>query len=344
MPDQSVDNSSLQNIAKKTGVLITNLGSPDAPTKKALRKYLKEFLSDKFVIQPPPSRFIWLCILHLVILNIRPSKSAKKYQKIWGNPTDNAPLVSLCQSLLIQLKQQPFCETNTLEYALGMRYGNPSISSALEDLRDKGCDEIIVLPLYPQYSKTTTESTFYEVSKITNKWQNVPRVLLINNYHDNSTYIDTLASTIKDFQDKNGVPDKLLISYHSIPERYVNNGDCYFEHCHATTRLLSEKLNLNADDFEICFQSIFGREKWIGPNISNILENLGSVGVSHVQVVCPGFPVDCLETLEEIDMENRQIYLDNGGSIFHYIPALNQSAAGVSLINHLLNSRLISNS
>ena len=341
MSDHSVDNFSFQNSTNKTGVLIANLGSPDAPTKVALRKYLKEFLSDRFVIQPPPSRFIWLCILHLVILNIRPAKSAKKYQKIWTNLNDKSPLISLCQSLLNQLKQQPYSTKNNLQFALGMRYGNPSISGALEDLRGKGCDQIIILPLYPQYSKTTTESTFFEVSKITNKWQNMPKILHINNYHDNGSYIDTLASSIMAFQDKNGVPDKLLISYHSIPQRYVNNGDCYYEHCLTTTRLLIEKLQLKDNEYEICFQSIFGREKWIGPNISDILTNLGSGCVSHVQVVCPGFPVDCLETLEEIDIENRQIYLDNGGVKFHYIPALNSSAAHLSMINDLLQSELI---
>jgi ferrochelatase len=340
MSEHLVDNSSFQNSTNKTGVLITNLGSPDAPTKNALRQYLKQFLSDKFVIQPPPSRFIWLCILHGVILNFRPAKSAKKYQKIWTNPNDKAPLISLCQNLLNQLKQQPFAVTNMIEYSLGMRYGNPSISGALEDLRDKGCDQIIVLPLYPQYSKTTTESTFFEVSKITKNWQNIPKILLINNYHDNDSYIDALASSIMDFQAENGVPDKLLISYHSIPQRYVNNGDCYYEHCQATTRLLVEKLNLNEADFVICFQSIFGREKWIGPNISHVLANLSSENVPHVQVVCPGFPVDCLETLEEIDMENRQIFLDNGGAKFHYIPALNSSAAQLSLISDLLQSEL----
>ena len=340
MSEHLVDNSSFQNSTNKTGVLITNLGSPDAPTKNALRQYLKQFLSDKFVIQPPPSRFIWLCILHGVILNFRPAKSAKKYQKIWTNPNDKAPLISLCQNLLNQLKQQPFAVTNMIEYSLGMRYGNPSISDALEDLLDNGCDQIIVLPLYPQYSKTTTESTFFEVSKITKNWQNIPKILLINNYHDNDSYIDALASSIMDFQAENGVPDKLLISYHSIPQRYVNNGDCYYEHCQATTRLLVEKLNLNEADFVLCFQSIFGREKWIGPNISDVLANLSSENVPHVQVICPGFPVDCLETLEEIDMENRQIFLDNGGAKFHYIPALNSSAAHLSLINDLLQSEL----
>jgi len=324
MPGHLINNSSLQNNSNKIGVLITNLGSPDAPTKGALRKYLGQFLSDKFVIQPPPSRFIWLCILHLVILNIRPAKSAKKYQKVWGGSEEKAPLISLCQDLLEQLKKHLFSVDNKLEFALGMRYGNPCIASALEELKGKGCDEIIVLPLYPQYSKTTTGSTFYEISKIIKKWQNAPQLLLINDYHDNDAYIDTLANSIMAFQNVNGVPNKLLISYHSIPQRYVNNGDCYYEHCQTTTQLLVEKLQLNNDDYEICFQSIFGRERWVGPNISDILATLGSNGTSHVQVICPGFPVDCLETLEEINMENREIYLENGGSKFHYIPALNK--------------------
>lgn len=340
MPENLFENSPLQNNTMKTGVLLTNLGSPAAPTKSALRKYLGQFLSDKFVIQPPPNRFIWLCILHLVILNIRPAKSAKKYQKIWGNLENKAPLILLCQQLLEQLKKHSFSAKNDLEFALGMRYGNPCIATALEDLRGMGCDQIIVLPLYPQYSKTTTASTFFEVSKVIEKWSKKPKIILINNYHDNDSYIDTLASSISAFQDKYGVPDKLLISYHSIPQRYVNNGDCYYEHCQTTTRLLVKKLHLNDDNYEICFQSIFGREKWLGPNISDILSNLSPKGVSHVQVVCPGFPVDCLETLEEIEMENRQIYLENSGTVFHYIPALNFSAAHASLIVNLLQVQL----
>jgi len=340
MPNSLIENSSLKNSSNKIGVLITNLGSPDAPTKSALRKYLGQFLSDKFVIQPPPSRFIWLCILHFVILNIRPAKSAKKYQKIWGNSDEKAPLISLCQDLLEQLKKQSFSPDNKLEFALGMRYGNPCISSALEELRAKGCEEIIVLPLYPQYSKTTTASTFFEISEIIKKWEKSPDILLINNYHDNASYIDTVASSIAEFQNANGVPDKLLISYHSIPQRYVNNGDCYYEHCQRTTQLLVEKLHLNDNDYEICFQSIFGREKWIGPNISDILANLGSNNTPHVQVVCPGFPVDCLETLEEIDMENRQIYLENGGSKFHYIPALNKQKLHADFLLQLIQKRL----
>ena len=340
MSDHPIENPLLQNSSNKTGVLITNLGSPDAPTTGALRRYLKQFLSDKFVIQPPPSRFIWLCILHLVVLNIRPAKSAKKYQKVWGNSENKAPLISLCQSLVNQLKKHPFSVDNKLEFALGMRYGNPCISSALDQLRDKGCDEIIVLPLYPQYSKTTTASTFFEISEIIKKWQISPEILLINNYHNNDSYIDTLVSSITTFQDENGVPDKLLISYHSIPHRYVNNGDCYYEHCQTTTRLLVKKLQLDDDDYEICFQSIFGREKWIGPNISDILSNFGSRGISHVQVVCPGFPVDCLETLEEIDMENREIYLENGGSKFHYIPALNKQNLHIDFLLKLIQEQL----
>ena len=340
MSSHLIKNPSLKNGSSKTGVLITNLGSPDAPTKKALRKYLGQFLSDKFVIQPPPSRFIWLCILHLVILNIRPAKSAKKYQKVWGNSQEKAPLISLCQDLLEQLKSQSLSVDNNFEFALGMRYGNPCISSALEELRDKDCDEIIILPLYPQYSKTTTASTFYEISEIMKKWQDVPEILLINDYHDNTFYINTLAASITEFQTVNGVPDKLLISYHSIPQRYVNNGDCYYEHCQTTTQLLVEKLQLNDDDYEICFQSIFGREKWIGPNISDILANLASNSTSHVQVVCPGFPVDCLETLEEIDMENREIYLENGGSKFHYIPALNKQKLHTDFLLKLIQEQL----
>ena len=334
MSDQPFESKAPPVNLEKVCVLICNLGSPDAPTKKALRKYLKQFLSDKFVIDAP-NRFLWLCILHLVILNIRPAKSAKKYQKIWGDSNNKAPLIGLCQELVRQLNQSN-SSNNSFEYALAMRYGNPCIASALEDLKKKNCRKIVILPLYPQHSKTTTSSTFFEIEKITKQWQDSPEISYVNDYHDNAQYIDTLASSIVDFQKKNGFPDKLLISYHSIPQRYVDKGDQYYQHCLETTQLLVKKLKLDADSYEMCFQSIFGREKWLGPNISDILVDLASQG-GHVQVVCPGFPVDCLETLEEIDMDNRQMFLDNGGANFHYIPALNASAANVSLISHLLS-------
>ncbi|MCS5591419.1 MAG: ferrochelatase [Gammaproteobacteria bacterium] len=324
----------------KIGVLLTNLGSPDAPTKSALRKYLKQFLSDKFVIEPPPSRFLWLCILHLVILNTRPAKSAKKYQKIWTDNTQKAPLISLCQKLLCKLKILQNIDNNEIEFSLGMRYGSPSIAMALDDLRVKKCTKIVVLPLYPQYSKTTTASTHFEVEKSLSNWKVKPELCFINDYHDNELYIEILASSIKAFQSVNGKPDKLLISYHSIPQRYVDNGDCYYQHCLTTTRLLVNKLQLNSDEYEFCFQSIFGREKWIGPDISTKLAGLALSGTPHVQVVCPGFPIDCLETLEEIEMENKDIFLNGGGAIFEYIPALNHTPEHVLVLTRIIQNQV----
>ena len=323
-----------------TGVLISNLGSPDAPTKKSLRRYLRQFLSDKFVIQPPPNRFIWLCILHLVILNIRPAKSAKKYQKIWLNPVEKAPLIRLCENLVSQLEKTLVIPNTRLEFSLGMRYGSPSISAAIEDLMLKGCGEIIVLPLYPQFSRTTTESTRFEVEKSLSNLLYQPKLCFINDYHDNELYIETLASSINDFQLENGKPDKLIISYHSIPQRYVDNGDSYHKHCQTTTSLLVEKLGLAKNEYELCFQSIFGREKWIGPNISNRLTALGESCIDYVQVVCPGFPVDCLETLEEIEMENMEIFLCSGGKKFDYIPALNTDKSHVSLLTDIISNSI----
>ena len=339
MSERSTNQLQNKTMLNVTGILISNLGSPDKPTKKSLRHYLKQFLSDKFVIQPPPSRFIWLCILHLVILNIRPARSAKKYQKIWHNPNDKAPLIKLCESLLSRLENTLVIPNKKLQFALGMRYGNPSIPSAIKEFQLKGCSEIIILPLYPQFSNTTTESTRFEIEKSLSNWVSKPKIFFIDNYHDNDLYIDTLASSIHDFQLNNDKPDKLIISYHSIPQRYVDNGDLYYDHCRTTTDLLVAKLGLNDDEYELCFQSIFGREKWIGPDISTRLAILGKGTSQSVQVVCPGFPVDCLETLEEIEMDNKEVFLSSGGQKFDYIPALNDHKSHASLLANIIENQ-----
>jgi len=332
------------NKNQKIGILVTNLGSPESPNKVAVKRFLKDFLSDKLVIEAPlillKSRIIWLFILNFIILNIRTAKTTEKYKKIWGNKDLKAPLVRMSASLLEKISKNKFNVDYELEFALGMRYSSPSIENALNYLKSKGCIKIVALSLYPQYSKTTTTSNRFEILKYLSKWQNNPELCFITDYHSDDLYIKTLASSIREFQKIHGVANKLLISYHSIPERYVKKCDCYFNQCQQTTRLLAKELKLAPDQYEICFQSVFGKEKWVGPNISYRLKELASDGVSYVQVVCPGFPVDCLETLEEIKIENKEVFIANGGKRYEYIPALNDSDEHVNMLSAIITRQI----
>ncbi|MBC8494120.1 MAG: ferrochelatase [Candidatus Thioglobus sp.] len=304
----------------KTGILLTNLGTPDEPTKSALRRYLSEFLSDPRVVDPP-NKLIWWLALNLVILNIRPKKSALNYAKIWDSFGPGSPLLNITQAQLDGLKKT--LSEQDYEFEMGMRYGNPSIDHALNNLKDKGCERIITLPLYPQYSKTTTLSTLDAIEQTLSTWSNKPEMVFIEHYYQNKAYIQALTNSICEYQAKNGTPDKLLISFHGIPQRYVDNGDVYYQHCIQTADLLAKSLKLRDDQWQASFQSIFGREEWTKPYTKDTLESFARSGVKSVQVVCPGFSADCLETLEEIDDENRGYFINAGGKEFGYIPALN---------------------
>ena len=323
---------------KKTGVLITNLGSPDAPTKKALRKYLKQFLSDKRVIQPVVGRLIWWLILNVIILNTRPKKSAKLYQSVWGMFGKGAPLVDISQKQLLKLKEQ-FKDIN-VELSLAMRYGIPSISKGIDELLAKNVNEIIVLPLYPQYSRTTTESTFDEIHVLEKTIPQLPKIKLINNYHDNSLYIKALKNSVLNHQKTHGKPQKLIISFHGIPEIYVKKGDVYPHQCKKTADLLVQSLGLNIDEYLVCFQSIFGKLEWIKPYLDATLKSLPAQGTTNVQVICPGFAADCLETLEEIEHENKEYFLAAGGEEYSYIHALNDSNTHIECLSQLIKSKI----
>lgn len=316
---------------KKIGVLITNLGTPDAPTKRALKVYLKQFLSDKRVVESQMPNWLWWCILNIGILNIRPQKSAISYQKVWGKFGNGSPLldISLKQCDLIANKLG-----ENYQVELGMRYGNPSIKSALDNL--KNCDKIIVLPLYPQYSASTTGSTFDEISNVFSQIRVIPAIKFINKYFDNQEYIQALAKSIKNHWENFGKADKLIISYHGIPQRYVESGDPYQEHCEKTTKLLVEKLSLKDDEYFMAYQSRFGREKWLSPYLDKTLVDFAKNGIKKVQVICPGFSSDCLETIEEIDEENRAYFLNAGGSKFEYIPALNFDDNHIDLLANII--------
>ncbi|CAC9650718.1 Ferrochelatase, protoheme ferro-lyase (EC 4.99.1.1) [uncultured Gammaproteobacteria bacterium] len=323
----------------KTGVLLTNLGTPDAPTKVALRRYLKEFLADERVIQPK-NKFIWWLALNVVILNIRPTKSAQNYAKIWGSFGKGSPLLNITLLQAQGVKKVLANEFDDLALEVGMRYGNPSIDSALETLQAQGCEKIVVLPLYPQYSDTTTASTLGAINKALENWNHKPKLDFIDHYYTDKSYIQSLALSVVEHQEQHGKPDKLMISFHGIPQRFVDNGDIYYEHCVNTSVLLAEALNLQDKDYQLCFQSIFGREEWIKPQTKPSLESLAQDGVEHIQVICPGFSADCLETLEEINEENRGYFIQAGGKTFSYIPALNDRKDHIKALSNIISKHL----
>ncbi|WP_167632002.1 ferrochelatase [Mariprofundus ferrooxydans] len=323
------------------GILLTNLGTPDAPTKAAVRTYLKEFLSDPRVVEQP--RWLWWLVLNGVILNIRPAKSAAAYGKVWSD--EGSPLLAISKRQRDKLEgalQQQLSgkQAAPVHIELAMRYGNPSIRAGLEALRAKNCRKLIILPLYPQYSATTSGSTFDAVAEVLCNWRRVPALNFIDSYHDDPAYIDALAASVRTYWQQHGQSERLLMSFHGIPERYFKAGDPYPCHCQKTARLLREKLGLSEEQAHISFQSRFGREPWMQPYTDATLKQWGKDGVASVDVICPGFSADCLETLEEVALENRDYFLEAGGSQYRYIPALNDSDAHIEALAQLLATQL----
>lgn len=321
----------------KIGVLVTNLGTPQAPTPKALRAYLKEFLSDPRVVETP--RLLWWCILNLVILNIRPRRSAKAYQTVWTE--QGSPLLIHTQAQCQRIREQmvaKYGDDVVVEFA--MRYGQPSVDSVIDNMLNQGVEKLVVLPLYPQYSATTTASTFDAVSDSLTKRRLIPELRFINHYHDFPAYIDALAKKVEAHWAEHGKADKLILSYHGIPKRYLTNGDPYHCECYKTTRLLAERLGLDESQYMTTFQSRFGREEWLKPYTDHTLQALAKEGISSVQVMCPGFSADCLETIEEIGIENRDYFLEAGGKKFEYIEALNSDDNHIDALVSLIESHL----
>lgn len=314
------DNPHEGRFNQKTGILLTNLGSPDQPTTKAVRVYLSEFLSDPRIVEIP--RLLWMLILHGIILRIRPKRSAKLYKSIWtehGSPLTNITRLQT-EKLSAFVKDQGYDNT---EIVMAMRYGNPSIKAGLEQLREKGYTRIVVFPLYPQYSSPTIGSTFDAVAKVLAKWRWVPELHFINGYHKNSVYIESLANSIREDLEKNGTPQKLVFSYHGMPKLFLDNGDPYHCLCLQTTRLVVEKLGLDKDLVTSTFQSRFGKAEWLQPYTDATLEGFPAQGIKDVAIISPAFSADCLETLEEIEGENREIFEHAGGEKYRYIAALN---------------------
>ena len=319
----------------KTGVLIINLGTPDSTNWFDIRRYLKEFLSDRRVIEVNP--FIWKIILNLFILTIRPSKTAHAYKKIWRTESNESPLLYYTRSQSNKLNKKIGNDKIIVDFA--MRYGNPSIKSRLSKLKDNGCENIIILPLYPQYAAATTATVCDEVYRSLMKMRWQPSLQIIPHYESEPMYIDALVNSIKNkIKSINWKPDLIISSYHGIPKSYFDKGDPYHCYCHKTTRLMVEKIK----DVEIrtTFQSRFGPQEWLTPYTDKTLENLPKEGVKNILVICPGFASDCVETLEEIDIQGRESFLEKGGENFDLVPCLNDSVDHIHLFEKLIRKYL----
>ncbi len=322
--------------APRAAVLLCNLGTPDEPTAPALRRYLGEFLGDPRVVEIP--RLVWMAILHGIILRVRPAKSAAKYAGIWTPEGSPLKVWTERQAAALNSALQERGHSVTVRYA--MRYGNPSMASVLDELKASGVTRVLVLPAYPQYSGTTTASVIDAVSAWSQKIRHIPELRFVNRYHDDPGYIAALAARISAYWQEHGRPDKLVLSFHGVPERTLHLGDPYHCECYKTARLLAEKLGLTRDQVQLTFQSRFGKAKWLEPYTEPTLIALAQAGVKRVDVACPGFTSDCLETLEEIAQEAREAFLHAGGEQFHYIPCLNDSAPWIDALGRLAEQHL----
>jgi len=315
------------------GVLITNLGTPEAPTPRAIRKYLAEFLWDPRVVEIP--RPIWWLILHGIILRTRPRAKSGDYEKIWTDEGSPLLVISKQQREALQTKLSNLC-SGPVKVELAMRYGQPSIASALENLKAQGARRILLFPLYPQYSASTTASTFDAVANEFMQQRWMPELRIVINYGADESYINACATQIQKHWDSHSQSQKLIFSFHGLPKRNLELGDPYHCECHQTARLIAEKLNLNESQWQLTFQSRFGKAEWMQPYTIKTMEELPGEGVKSIDVFCPGFSADCIETLEEISLENRDVFLQAGGEAFSYIPALNAEAAHIDALANIV--------
>ncbi|WP_353224925.1 ferrochelatase [Salinisphaera sp. C84B14] len=319
------------------GVLFTNLGTPDDTSIPAVRRYLAEFLSDRRVVDL--NRALWLPILYGIILTFRPKNSAEGYRSVWTDEGSPLLVYARRQAERIQARLDQEIE-RPVHVALAMRYGNPSIEAGLRELDAAGCKQVLVLPAYPQYSATTVATTFDKIGEVLAEWPEPPALRQINRYHDEPAYIEALAASVREHWAEHGRAEKLVLSFHGIPKRYVKNGDPYPRDCGITAQLLAAELGLSRNEYKVCFQSRFGREPWLQPYLDETMKAWGKAGMKSVDVMCPGFSSDCLETLEEIKEENREYFEEAGGGSLRYIPALNDREDHVDMFTRLIKREL----
>ncbi|APV51593.1 ferrochelatase [Betaproteobacteria bacterium GR16-43] len=321
----------------KTGVLLVNLGTPDEPTPGAVRRYLRQFLSDPRVVELP--RAVWLPLLYLVVLPFRPAKTAKKYAAIWMNDGSPLRVYTARQSQLLRgylgerFKSQ-------VQVAFAMRYGQPSIAAGLAELAEKSCERVLVIPLYPQYAGSTTGSVSDAVHAAAKRMKNAPKVAVVRDFHDHPAYVKAVAKNVNEYWMKHGRPDKLVMSFHGIPKAVAERGDPYVDQCKRTAELIAIELGWNDARTLVTFQSRFGKAEWVKPYTQETLEKLGANKTARVDVICPGFAADCLETLEEISMEVRDAFKAAGGRDFHYIPTTNDTPAFMTALAALTQEKL----
>lgn len=323
---------------RRIGIIIANLGTPDAPDAPSLRRYLKAFLGDPRVVEI--FRPLWWLILNGIILNTRPAKSAAKYAKVWMNP-GGSPL-----RYWTELQSQALAKTlaedggEPVEVAWGMRYGNPSIQSAILELRAKGCDRLLFFPMYPQYAASTTASSFDSVADTFSRLRNIPGLRTVRHFHDHPAYIAALAEKVRQHWAQNGKAEKLVMSFHGVPRYTLDKGDPYHCECRKTGRLLAESLGLKAEEWMVTFQSLFGRAEWIKPYTEPTVRELAKTGTKSIDIICPGFPSDCLETIEEIGMEVHDAFIEEGGETYHYIPSLNADPLWIAAMAKIAGENL----
>ena len=317
----------------RVGVLLVNLGSPSQPTPAGVRRFLAEMLSDPRLVELP--RALWWPVLHGVVLRVRPRRSARLYRKIWM--AEGSPLLVHAQRLALALKDglaEQIAGGSAIE--IGMCYGEPSVADGLQVLRSKGAQRIIVLPLYPQYAGVTTGSVFDHLAQELARWRSVPELRFINDYHDEPAYIEALKASVLEHWERNGRSQQLLMSFHSMPKRLYENGDPYFDRCQHTAQLLAGALALEAKEWSLSFQSRFGYGEWLQPYTADVLRQRARDGLRRLTVICPGFSLDCLESLEEIAITARESFLESGGEALDYIPALNERDDHVRLLSDLI--------
>lgn len=320
------------------GVVLVNLGTPDAPTPEAVRRYLREFLSDRRVIEIPP--LLWQIILNLFVLPFRPKRVAKLYASIWDQQGDS-PMRRILQEQVLALEQtlQGVIPTE-IKVRAAMTYGNPGLASTLDGLMGEGVEQIVVLPLFPQYSATSSAPVYDAVQRWSARKRNLPSLTIIKDYFAHPTFIQALAQSVLDYRQQHGGAQKLLMSFHGIPQPYADKGDPYPERCHGTANRLAQALGLKENEWAISFQSRFGKQEWVKPYTDKLLEEWGKAGVESVQVVSPAFSADCLETLEELASENKHVFQEAGGKDYAYIPALNSRADHIRLLADLVTPHL----